>query len=29
MLPYEELEYGGIVNRLNALEAKFTIRNED
>jgi len=28
MLPYSELEYGGIVARLERLEREFTVRRE-
>jgi fructose 1,6-bisphosphate aldolase/phosphatase len=28
MLPYPELEYGGIVQKMNALDKKFRVRKE-
>ena len=28
MLPYSELEYGGIVEKLKALDKKFVVREE-
>lgn len=28
MLPYQELEYGGIVKRMEGLDARFHIRRE-
>lgn len=28
MLPYDELEYGGIVDKLNKLDSRFTVREE-
>ena len=28
MLPYSELEYGGIVEKLKALEPRFTVRGD-
>ncbi|MDR5702313.1 MAG: fructose 1,6-bisphosphatase, partial [Armatimonadota bacterium] len=29
MLPYSELEYGGIVVRMEGLEKEFTVREQD